>query len=36
MDNDIPIIVFNLNDEGNIKRVIQGEPVGTRVFGSSD
>ena len=36
MDNDIPIIVFNLNDEGNIKRVIQGEAVGTRVFGSSD
>jgi uridylate kinase len=36
MDNDIPIIVFNLNDEGNIKRVIQGETVGTRVFGSSN
>ena len=36
MDNDIPIIVFNLNDEGNIKRVIQGENVGTRVFGSSN
>ena len=36
MDNDIPIIVFNLNDEGNIKRVIQGETVGTRVFHSQD
>jgi uridylate kinase len=36
MDNDIPIIVFNLNEEGNIKRVIQGETIGTRVFGSSD
>jgi uridylate kinase len=36
MDNDIPIIVFNLNDEGNIKRVIQGETIGTRVFHSHD
>lgn len=31
MDNQIPIIVFNLNHSGNIQRVIQGEKVGTRV-----
>ncbi|HZP45279.1 MAG TPA: UMP kinase [Candidatus Binataceae bacterium] len=29
MDNSIPIIVFNLNRAGNIKRVILGEAVGT-------
>ena len=23
MDNEIPIVVFNLNDEGNIRRVLQ-------------
>ena len=31
MDNEIPIVVFNLNIEGNIKRVIQGEEIGTLV-----
>ena len=30
-DNDIPIIVFNLHAEGNIDRVLRGEPVGTVV-----
>ncbi|NTU90190.1 MAG: UMP kinase, partial [Actinobacteria bacterium] len=29
MDNKIPIIVFNLSVEGNIARVLKGEPVGT-------
>lgn len=29
MDNSIPIIVFNLLDRGNIKRVICGEEIGT-------
>jgi len=33
MDNQIPIIVFNLRHKGNIKRVILGEKVGTRVRG---
>ncbi len=28
-DNDLPIIVFNLLTEGNIKRAVLGEPVGT-------
>jgi len=31
MDNKVPIIVFNLNRPGNIKRVILGEKVGTIV-----
>ncbi len=31
MDNKLPIIIFNLNKEGNIKRVILGEKVGTVV-----
>src|SRR5678816_618755 len=32
MDNDLPIVVFNMRQEGNIMRVMIGEPgVGTRV-----
>jgi uridylate kinase len=31
MDNKLPIVVFNLNKEGNIKRVILGEKIGTIV-----
>jgi uridylate kinase len=33
MDHQIPIIVFNLKKKGNIKRVILGEGVGTKVKG---
>lgn len=33
MDNDLPIIVFNLNKDGNIKRVLMGEKIGTSVGG---
>lgn len=33
MDNKIPIIVFNLNDKGNIMKAITGETVGTYVGG---
>ncbi|MBM4350241.1 MAG: UMP kinase [Deltaproteobacteria bacterium] len=33
MDHQIPIIVFNLKKKGNIRRVIQGEKVGTKVRG---
>jgi len=33
MDYQIPIIVFNLKRKGNIKRVILGESVGTKVGG---
>lgn len=31
MDNKLPIVVFNLNKEGNIKRVVLGERIGTIV-----
>lgn len=33
MDNKIPIIVFNLKEKGNIKRVVMGENIGTYVGG---
>lgn len=33
MDNRIPLVVFNLNQEGNIKRAVLGENVGTYVGG---
>ncbi len=31
MDNDIPIVVFNMNIYGNIRKVVLGEPIGTFV-----
>lgn len=31
MDNDLPIYVFNMADEGNIDRIVGGESVGTLV-----
>ena len=31
MDNSLPILVFNLNTEGNLKRVVLGEELGTFV-----
>ena len=31
MDNDLPIIVFDLNGPGNLKRVILGEKIGSSV-----
>jgi uridylate kinase len=30
-DNNLPIVVFNLEQKGNIRRVICGEPIGTKV-----
>jgi uridylate kinase len=33
MDHHIPIVVFNLKKKGNLKRVVLGENVGTRVRG---
>ena len=33
MDNDIPLVVFNLNEPGNIRRVVLGENIGTTVRG---
>ena len=31
MDNNIDLVVFNLNETGNIKRVVLGEHIGTTV-----
>ncbi|AYW50936.1 UMP kinase [Tetragenococcus halophilus] len=33
MDNDIPVVVFNLNKAGNIERAVMGENIGTTVKG---
>ena len=33
MDNDIPLIVFSIMEEGNIKRAVMGETIGTIVRG---
>ncbi len=35
MDNNLPIVVFNLAKKGNIKRVVLGEKIGTFVGGRS-
>ena len=31
MDNKLPLVVFNLANKGNIKKVICGEPIGTQI-----
>jgi uridylate kinase len=31
MDNKLPIVVYNLKEQGNLRRVVCGEPVGTTV-----
>ena len=36
MDNNLPIIVFNLLKPGNIRRVVEGEQVGTLVKAAED
>jgi len=33
MDNNMPIIVFNMNVPGNIRKIVSGEPLGTLVSG---
>ncbi|MBD3274940.1 MAG: UMP kinase [Candidatus Marinimicrobia bacterium] len=33
MDNKLPIEVFNMGTPGNLKRVVMGEPIGTKVTG---
>lgn len=33
MDNDIPLVVFSIMEEGNIKRAVRGEEIGTVVKG---
>ncbi len=32
MDNDLPILVFNQNEPGSIRRAVMGETIGTTVF----
>jgi uridylate kinase len=36
MDNDLPILVFDINREGNIARAGLGEPVGTLIHGGTN
>jgi len=31
MDNDIPLVVFSIMENGNIKRAVLGEKIGTVV-----
>jgi uridylate kinase len=31
MDNNLPIVVFDMHQAGNIARVVRGENIGTRV-----
>lgn len=33
MDNNLPLIVFNLKEKGNLKRAVQGDKIGTLVSG---
>lgn len=35
MDNNLPIVVFNLKGKGNIKKVIEGKSIGTLVRGNN-
>ena len=30
-ENGVPVIVFNMNEPGNLKKVIQGSEIGTLV-----
>ena len=36
MDNDMPIVVFDINKRDNISRAALGEPVGTLIHGGQD
>lgn len=36
MDNDIDLVVFNMNESGNIKRVVFGEVIGTTVSNKTE
>ena len=31
MDNDLPILIFNQNEPGSIRRAVMGDPIGTLV-----
>ena len=36
MDNELPIVVFDINEGDNISRAALGEPVGTLIHGGTD
>lgn len=36
MDNDIPLVVFSITEKGNIKRVVEGEHIGTTIRRKKD
>ncbi|MEO7117621.1 MAG: UMP kinase [Candidatus Limnocylindrales bacterium] len=36
MENDLPIVVFDMNQPDNIRRAATGEPIGTLIHGGSD
>ena len=36
MDNDLPIIVFNMTKKGNIVRAVKGDLIGTTVTGEKN
>jgi uridylate kinase len=36
MDNDLPLVVFNLSDAGSMQRVVFGEAVGSRIDNAAD
>ena len=33
MDNNLPIIVFNIKEKGNLKKIVVGQKIGTLVKG---
>ena len=33
MDNEMPIVVFDMTVPGNITRAVRGEPIGTLISG---
>jgi uridylate kinase len=35
MDNNLPLIVFNLKERGNLKRIVEGDRIGTLVTATS-
>ena len=36
MENNLPILVYNLTKKDNLKKLILGEPIGTKVFEVQD
>ena len=36
MDNNLPIVVFNLRGKGNIRKILEGKKIGTLVRGNDD